>query len=145
VVFNRSAGDSYDAMDATVKVVSAAGGNPIDLTAVNTSIGNSWPKWAPFVHSFGGATIFWLTFSSRRPYGLRGGSNSQLWMTAVDIAELANGVDGSHPPFWLPFQDFTTGNHIAQWAETVERAPCTERAGDCMPSEVCVRGVCVPR
>jgi hypothetical protein len=145
VVFNRSAVDSYDAMDARVMAVDAAGRSPIDLSAINTSLGNSWPKWAPFSHSFGGATIFWLTFSSRRPYGLRGGTNAQIWMSAVDVGPLGRGADGSYPPFWLPFQDSTTGNHIAQWAETVARAPCTERPGDCMPNEVCLRGVCVSR
>ena len=29
------------------------------------------------------------------------------------------------PPFWLPFQDLSTGNHIAQWTTKVDRMPCT--------------------
>lgn len=145
VVFNRSGGDSYDAADARVMIVPAAGGDPIDLKSVNEPVGNSWPKWGPFVQHFKGATILWLTFSSRRDYGLRHLGNSQLWMVPVDVARLQKGMDPGYPPIWMPFQDMGTGNHIAQWVETVQRAPCSdvEHSG-CMPNEMCVDGMCVP-
>ena len=118
VVFNRSAGDSYDATDARVMVVSAAGRKTIDLRRINeVNVGNSWPKWAPFVHHFRGATIFWIAYSSRRPYGLRNLGNAQIWVVPVDTAKLAAGMDPGFPPFWLPFQDPMTGNHIPQWVE----------------------------
>lgn len=153
VAFNRSASNSsYDADDAHVMVVPTAGGAPIDLAEVNTVAGNSWPKFAPFTHHFGGDEIFWLTFSSRRDYGLRlvqAGKTkdqqvAQLWMVAVSPKRLAAGEAG-YPAFWLPFQDITTGNHIAQWTETVQRAPCStvDQTG-CMPDEQCVNGQCVP-
>ncbi|MCS6912093.1 MAG: hypothetical protein RMK29_07085 [Myxococcales bacterium] len=145
VVFNRSGGTSYDAPDARVMIVPTAGGQPIDLAAVNAQLGNSWPKWSPFQHRFRGATIFWLTFSSRRPYGLRQPSAAQLWMVAVDAGRLVRGEDGGFPPFWLPFQDPGTGNHIAQWVEVVDRAPCSDLdRSQCQPNELCVQGMCVP-
>jgi TolB protein len=147
VAFNRSASNSYDAADAKVWAISSSGGNPVELAVVNQQAGNSWPKFAPFVHHFQGSTIFWLTFSSRRPYGLRAGGNPQLWMVAVDEAKLAAGADPGYPPFWLPFQDATTGNHIPQWVQKVERQPCTPGGvdqGGCMPGEMCDNGVCVP-
>jgi WD40-like Beta Propeller Repeat len=150
VVFNRAANDSYDQPDAKVMLVSSNGGEPIDLATVNATAGNSWPKWSPFVHHFQGATIWWITFSSRRAYGVRqpmemGSPASQLWIVPVDPAKLAMGQDPGYPPLWLPFQDIATGNHIAQWVEKVERAPCSQvDQSGCMPGEECVNGVCVP-
>ncbi len=146
VLFNRSTGDSYDSPSATVMIVSATGGSPIDLASVNTKTGNSWPKWSPFVHHFGTSTILWLTFSSRRNLGLRANSKAQLWMVPVDVETLAQGKDPGYPPFWLPFQDPSTGNHIAQWVAKVERAPCSQiDQSGCMPNEDCVDGMCVPK
>jgi hypothetical protein len=145
VVFNRSTGSSYDAADARVMIVPAQGGTPIDLASVNKEVGNSWPKWGPFVQKFGTDTILWLTFSSRRAYGLRPVSAAQLWMVPVDVGKLLKGEDPGYPPFRLPFQELGTGNHIAQWVEKVDRAPCTP--GDtskCQPGEVCIDGLCVP-
>lgn len=145
VVFNRAGGDSYDAMDAKVMVVPLASGSPIDLASVNGLVGNSWPKWSPFVHRFKGKSVMWLTFSSRRPYGVRGGTNAQIWMVPVEVSALDKGQPSAYPPIRLPFQDFGTGNHIAQWVEVVDRAPCsvTDMSG-CGPGERCTDGYCVP-
>lgn len=145
VMFNRAAGDSYDAMDAKVMVIPVGGGTPIDLTSVNTIAGNSWPKWSPFVHRFKGKSILWLSFSSRRPYGVRGGTNAQIWMVPVEINSLEKGLDSGYPPLRLPFQELNTGNHIAQWVEQVDRAPCsvTDMSG-CGMGERCTDGYCVP-
>src|SRR5262249_10152205 len=130
VVFNRSAGDSYDAADARVMIVAADGSRPpIDLASVNSSLGNSWPKWSPFIHRFGGRPgqqILWLTFPSRRPSGIRPPPAAQLWMVPVEVGKLQAGEDSGYPPFRLPFQDLNTGNHIAQWVEKVDRAPCSK-------------------
>ena len=153
VAFNRSAMQSYDAPDAKVFVVPTSGGGaPVDLTAANVAVGNSWPKFAPFAQTFQGKAIYWLTFSSRRDYGLRlqqSGKTqdmqiAQIWMVAISPERAAAG-DGGYPAFWLPFQDITTGNHIAQWTEKVERAPCTPiDLSQCMPDETCKDNVCVP-
>ena len=146
VVYNRASGDSYDSTTARVMIIAANGsGSPIDLTSVNDLVGNSWPKWSPFIHRFGSSTILWLTFSSRRAYGVRPTPAAQLWMVPVDIAKLEAGQDSGYPPFRLPFQELNTGNHIAQWVETIERAPCT--IGDtsgCSSGEQCVDGYCTP-
>lgn len=143
VVFNRSMlSDSFDAADAKVMVVSATGGAPLALGHATSSAGDSWPKWAPLSQSYAGGTIHWLTVSSRRPYGLRGGNTSQLWMIGFDPTKAAAGEDPSFAAFWLPFQDPASGNHIAQWVEHVDRQPCGE--GDCPSGEFCEGGYCVP-
>ncbi|MSP62956.1 MAG: hypothetical protein EXR72_22000 [Myxococcales bacterium] len=150
IVFNRSTGTSMDAPDARVMIVPAGGGTPVDLALVNASA-SSWPKWGTAPHRFKGSTIFWLTFSSRRAIGLRhpmlmGAPTSQLWMVPVDAAKLGQGIDPNFPPIRLPFQDINTGNHIAQWVEKIERAPCSQvdQTG-CGKDEYCDNGVCVPK
>ena len=89
---------------------------------------NSWPKFSPFVKAGpGGKTLLWVTFSSKRNYGVRKVETSsdpstrkpQLWMAAVLIDKNAVRLDPSYPPFWVPNQDLTTSNHIAQWTEKV--------------------------
>ncbi len=145
VVFNKSAlDDSYDAMDARVYVVPAGGGAPIALgNASPAPGGDSWPKWGPFVHDYEAGQVMWLTFSSRRAYGLRAGGTAQIWMVGIDPARAANGGDPSFAAFWLPFQDASSGNHIAQWAETVDRQTC-DGPSDCGTGELCDGGVCLP-
>jgi len=144
VVFNTSSGNSYDAPDAAVWAVSAAGGAPVKLGTASAG-GDSWPKWAPVTQQYKSGSLLWLTFSSRRGYGLRlpAGQTAQIWMTAFDPALAAQGKDPSYPAFWLPFQDLASGNHIAQWVLNVERKPCTT-TGDCDPNEQCQGGTCEP-
>lgn len=148
ILFNRSPTntDSFDSPDAQAWVVSKTGGDPIRLA--NASPGpaaDSWPKWAPFVHSYRDGTVFWLTFSSRRDYGLRlqGQSRSQIWMVGFDPAAAAAGNDPSFRAFWLPFQDMGSGNHIAQWVEEVDREDC-DNDDQCEATEFCEEGTCVP-
>jgi hypothetical protein len=43
----------------------------------------------------------------------------QIWMAAISLDDIASGVDGSYPAFWLPFQDSTAHNHIAQWVTSI--------------------------
>ena len=110
-------------------VKSVAGAKPVKLARANapgkmdhgrTALANSFPKWNPFVFQrLDGKTdskVLWLTFSTSRNYGLRASMNTQLWMVAVDPDAVARGEDPSSAAFALPFQDFTTSNHIAQWA-----------------------------
>jgi hypothetical protein len=47
----------------------------------------------------------------------------QLWMAAIDLTVAATGVDASYPAFWLPFQDPSAHNHIAQWVTTLVQPP----------------------
>ena len=145
VVYNRSdLGDSFDATDAEVWIVNANGGTPIRLgNASPEPGGDSWPKVAPFVHDYGQGQVMWITFSSRRPYGLRAGGTAQIWMVGIDPALAAAGQDPSFTAFWLPFQDVASGNHIAQWVEEIDRQPCVVD-GECATGEFCEEGFCVP-
>jgi hypothetical protein len=143
VAFNRSANkDSFDQPDAKIYLVARAGGAPVELHTASPVGGDSWPKWSPLVHSYANGSVFWLTFSSRRAYGLRAGGTSQLWMVGIDPARIAAGQDPSFASFWLPFQDPASGNHIAQWVETIERQACDP--APCMSGEFCEMGQCVP-
>jgi len=146
VAFNQSASNqnSYDSKDAKVFVVGGEGGTPIVLGKASTG-GDSWPKWTPVVQKYKGGQLLWITFSSRRQYGLRleDGKTAQIWMTAIDLTKAKAGVDPSYPAFWLPFQDVASGNHIAQWVTKVERKPCSA-ATECLTGEQCVSGVCRP-
>ncbi len=61
---------------ARVKLLQLASGSsatPIDLPKLNKSskIANSWPRWSPFVTTYKGHKLLWVTFSSDRDYGLR--------------------------------------------------------------------------
>lgn len=146
VIFNRSASNanSFDASDARVWAVPAAGGNPIQLAIASTG-GDSWPKWTPDVQIYKSGALLWFTFSSRRAYGLRlsGGSTSQIWMAAFDPNKAKMGQDPSTTAFWLPFQDLGSGNHIAQWVTKVERQPCFD-ISECGANEICEDGLCIP-
>ncbi len=69
-------GDAYYNPTARVKLLhfpTANNAKPIDLKALNETgnLTNSWPKWSPFVQTYKGHKILWLTFSSNRDYGLR--------------------------------------------------------------------------
>jgi hypothetical protein len=127
-------------------MVGTDGGTPFKLAKASTG-GDSWPKWTPVVQKYKSGQLLWVTFSSRRQYGLRtpGGpdSTAQIWMTAIDLGKAKTGADPSYPAFWLPFQDVKTGNHIAQWVTKVERKPCS-KAAECLSGEQCIAGVCRP-
>lgn len=150
VIFNKShLDDSFDAADAEVWVVHRNGGTAIRLqNASPPPGGDSWPKWAPFIHNYKGGKVMWLTFSSRRDYGLRlqnstaSEKRAQIWMVGFDPAQALAGNDPSFTSFWLPFQDIGSGNHIAQWVEEIDRQPCGPN--ECPTGEFCEEGVCVP-
>ncbi len=126
VLFNRASGeDSYDAVSAELWVVKVDGSiAPIKLSAANvgSNLTNSWARWAPFEGSFGETEepVFWLTFSSKREFGVRlAAGRPQLWMTPFFPDRAAAGADPTAPAFWLPFQDIGSSNHIAQWTTQV--------------------------
>lgn len=153
VVFNRSPsnvpsmGADPDTMayvpDAELWTVRADGSAPPIQLSRAFGLADSWPKFDPTTYQDRGHTVFWLAWSSRRAFGLRygEGGDPQLWMAAFRPDEAAAGhVEMITPPFRLPFQDITTGNHIAQWVTTVERMTCTSDA-QCS-GEFCVDGRC---
>jgi len=152
---HATSGANFHNVNARVQLVVAGQANPTpdDMATLNTAIAvtNSWARWAPFVQAYKQGKILWLTFSSTRDYGLRiqntgkvncyptespltptfnntaNCSRTQLWMAAVDLdtASVAAGKDVSWPAFWLPFQDITTNNHLAQWAQQSFTGTCT--------------------
>jgi hypothetical protein len=77
VAFNDAPdGGSFYNRNARVKLLhlpGQAGAQPIDLPALNVADGltNSWPRFSPFVQTYKGKRILWITFSSNRDYGLR--------------------------------------------------------------------------
>lgn len=91
---------------------------------------DTFPKPAPFLTSHRGRTIGWFTVSSQRRAGLRRffanpsvvgdpATQALLWMFAIDPGRVLEAQDGSRPGFFLPFQDLTTSNHMAQWTERI--------------------------
>jgi hypothetical protein len=86
VVFNRvdqqpsaaiAANDSFANPNARVWVL-PVGGNipspaPIDCAKLNATgaLSNSWPRWSPFIQTYKGNQLLWVTFSSTRDYGVQ--------------------------------------------------------------------------
>lgn len=105
-------------------------------------LADSWPKWDPTEYQNQGRPLFWMSWTSRRAYGLRlaRDQRAQIWMAAFDPMLASTGEQGFRAAFWLPFQDITTANHIPQWVTSVERQTCTSNA-DC-GGEFCVEGRC---
>jgi hypothetical protein len=70
--------DSYANPAARVMLVAnTPGASPVDLqnangssTSIAAALSNSYPRFAPFVQSYKGQMLYWITFSSTRDYGL---------------------------------------------------------------------------
>lgn len=132
---------AYDNPKAKIYITSVTGGGELALARLNqpgptdklstgaahVNLTNSWPKFSPFLQKGPrGQNVMWVTFSSKRAYGLQLANNNldenlnkpQLWMAAIILDGEAGG-DPSSPPFWIPRQPRTKGNHIAQWTEQI--------------------------
>jgi len=122
--------DGYDDISAKLWFIkSEVGASPTELKRANgadANSGNSWPRFSPNVGQFRGKKLYFVAFSSRRPYGLQvnqagiATSFPQLWLAGVSPeGELVG--DPSYPPFWLPGQNLAqkspTGNHVPQWVK----------------------------
>ncbi|MBS2013462.1 MAG: hypothetical protein JST00_11270 [Deltaproteobacteria bacterium] len=113
----------------TFAVKPAAGATPIELLKAAkpgvadgsaTEVGDTFPRATPFKTKHNGGTLMWATVASRRAPGHKTKGGAQLlWMFAFDPAKILSGTDGSYPAFYLPFQDFSTSNHIGQWTEKI--------------------------
>ena len=131
VLYNRSDDDStngaYNNPSAQLYVVKAdRSGGAIGLGTANLAGGltNSWGRWAPFAQTTGANNqqMYWITVSSKRTFGVRRQLSENwpsIWMFAFFPDVATTGADPSSPAFRVPFQDFTSHNHIAQWAERV--------------------------
>jgi hypothetical protein len=145
--------DSYDDPSARLRLVRSNGGAPTELDRASGRTSawpqsdtwtNSWPRFAPDHGTFRGQPLYWIAFSSRRPYGVTlsgsadGSTPPQIWFAAVTVAPDGSGWpsgDPSFAPVWLPQQNSATpeilpdggtsqtlggdgqptGNHIPQW------------------------------
>jgi len=95
-------------------------------------------NYFPTVSPVAAGGYFWIFFDGVRHYGNRG-LQRQLWGAAVTID--ANGdyaVDHSHPAYYLPGQEFGTGNHRAFAALD----PCKKDGDDCTSGVDCCGGFC---
>ncbi len=87
---------------------------------------------------------FWLVYVSERQYGniLTNQDpvtrTKQLWVTAINI-NAQNGVDPSHPGFWLPGQELNN-NNMRGYAALNE---CKDLGEVCMAGYDCCGGYCV--
>jgi Tol biopolymer transport system component len=111
-----SGSSSYANPTARLFLISASGGDPVELTSANGvgDLTNSWPRWAPVTQDYA-----WLAYSSKRDYGHSGEGNSQLWITAVDLSEASLGNDPSAPPVWFTGQDLGENNLIPLWVPRI--------------------------
>jgi hypothetical protein len=136
LIYAHAETKSKDAPTAVLRMISAAGGTPVDLVRLNgrvnnvngiTGIGNTMPTWAPS----SAPGVFWLAFSSLRQYAslrLQDPQSDQLWIAAIDPTK----PDPSYSAFWAPFQSIGEGNHRAFWTRDASdsQCSCVEICGD---------------
>ena len=92
----------------------------------------------PTISPVAAGGYFWLFFDSIRHYG-NAGLNRQLWGTAISISPDGNySHDPSHPAFYLPGQEFGTGNHRAFAALDA----CVQDGDSCLTGIDCCGGFC---
>ncbi|MEJ7597722.1 MAG: hypothetical protein WKG01_07430 [Kofleriaceae bacterium] len=99
-------------------VVSKTGGATVRL---DTACGGALLCYLPNFSPYDAGGYYWLVFYSFRDYGnalagTKGTIRRQMWITAIDKAKLAAGIDSSSVPYWLPDQDVQTNNMSAFWA-----------------------------
>lgn len=95
-------------------------------------------NYFPTVSPVAAGGYFWVFFDGVRHYGNLG-LQRQLWGAAITISETGEyATDPSHPAFYLPGQEFGTGNHRAFAALD----PCREDGEDCTSGIDCCGGFC---
>jgi Tol biopolymer transport system component len=116
IAFNRATGPYYFNEDAALFLISAGGGDAIELVTANQAPGqtNSWPRWGPMPDD----DVLWLAFASTRAFGNYPSDPAlaQIWITAVDTYTAEDGVDPSYPAFRMVQQDRATSNHTPWWS-----------------------------
>ena len=118
--------DGYDDPSAKLRLMDLKSNAIVNLDRASgtDTWTNSWPHFAPTHGSFQNKTLYWIAFSSRRPYGATlagsdvGNSTPQLWFTAIAVDSNGLASDVSFAPIWMPSQNGTDamrGNHSPQW------------------------------
>jgi hypothetical protein len=116
----------------------AVGDADSDTTYLPFGVEELHQHYYPTVSPVAAGGYFWVFFDSLRHYGNKGKAR-QLWGTAVKIS--ASGTytsDLSHPAFYLPGQEWGTGNHRAFTALD----PCRSEGESCTTGIDCCGGYC---
>jgi hypothetical protein len=127
-VYGNGSCDGYDDSTSELWIVKPTGGASTKLAKANGTgpNSNSWPRFSPDKGVFRGKDLYWVGFSSRRPYGTQvntfgpGSAKPQLWIAGVhSTGEFVS--DPSYSPVWLPAQNpnpaAPNGNHVPQWVK----------------------------
>ena len=115
LVFNRSTNTSNFNEDATLWLVAATGGEPIELVAANQgpNLTNSWARWGPIPDD----DVLWLAFASTRDYGTASTDrDAHVWVSAINTSLAELGEDPSAAAFWLVQQEVGGKNHAPWWS-----------------------------
>jgi hypothetical protein len=101
-------------------------------------------NYEPTIAPVASGGYFWVMFTSRRTYGnkLTGSDfeTKRLWVSALSINP-KNGVDFSHPAFYVSGQELTSGNSRGFWALD----PCKQTGtAECETGDECCEGFCNP-
>jgi hypothetical protein len=133
-----------DAASGTVTLLAKAMGynSPADAAANTTYLPFGAEElhhdYFPTVSPVAAGGYFWVFFDSLRHYGNLG-QQRQLWGSALDIQpDGTYKADLSHPAFYLPGQEFGTGNHRAFAALD----PCRKDGDKCTSGIDCCGGFC---
>src|SRR5262249_1357270 len=94
IAFTRTTGHSYSGG-------TAAPIRPGSANAGATVLAGLWARWAPFPQTFGASNepLYYLTFSSMRPFGVRTAGGQQIWMTPFFPDRAEQGQDPSGAAF----------------------------------------------
>jgi hypothetical protein len=97
-------------------------------------------NYFPTVSPVAAAGYFWVFFDSLRNFGSLG-IQRNIWGFAIDISpDGSYSVDPSHPPFYLPGQEFGTSSNNHRAFATLD--PCRKEGAPCASGVDCCTGFC---
>jgi hypothetical protein len=127
IAYSRGKGGHDDLTAQLFLTAAKAPSTPVELVNANRVVSNqtgngqtenSQPTWAP------PGDLNWVAFNSKREYGVvQPAGRQQIWVAAVDVNKVAQGVDPSYPAFRLQFQGLQEDNHRAYWTLDVRDTP----------------------
>jgi hypothetical protein len=100
-------------------------------------------NYEPTIAPIASGGYFWIMFTSRRTYGNKLTNDEydtkRLWVAAFD-PDASDGIDASHPAFYISGQELTSGNSRGFWALD----PCKQDGEGCETGDECCNGFCNP-
>jgi len=136
-----------DGATPDARILGAANGTGY-LPTNATHLDDSQLNFQPTVNPVPSGGYYWVVFTSRRLYGNLltespwgasgdgGGPQKKLWVAAIDIN--TGTLDPSHPAFYLPGQEISSGNTRGFWAVD----PCKPNGTSCETGDECCNGFC---